>query len=43
MRTLAEIEADLRYWTGLYEPTRYWCRRWEELKAERRRALLEAA
>ena len=42
MRTIAEIEADLKYWTGLYEPNRRWCRRWIELKAERRQALLEA-
>ena len=42
MRTIAEIEADLRYWTGLYHPSRRWCRRWIELKEERRQALLEA-
>ena len=42
MRTIAEIEADLKYWTGLYQPNRRWCRRWIELKAERRQALLEA-
>lgn len=43
MRTITEIEADLKYWTGLYQPNRRWCRRWIELKEERRQALLEAA